>query len=199
MVDVQPAAPGGALVLVAGPSGAGKDSLIEAARRQLPATRFVFPQRFITRQDDSGAEVSNHVTPEVFARMQDSGAFLLHWQAHGYHYGISRSVETDLEAGRHVVVNVSRAVVEQARRQHPRLRVCLVTASREVLRQRLTMRGREIEADIDRRLDRSLLGTPEGPDVVEIINDGALQDAIERFIAELAQLGKPETLHRISD
>ncbi|MFC4352073.1 phosphonate metabolism protein/1,5-bisphosphokinase (PRPP-forming) PhnN [Fodinicurvata halophila] len=186
---------GGTLVLVAGPSGAGKDSLIEAARRQLPADRFVFPQRVITRQDASGAEVSDYVTPEVFARLQDSDAFALHWQAHGNHYGILRSIEPELAQGRHVVVNVSRSVIDQARHQYSRLRVMLVTASRAVLRQRLAARGRELDADIDRRLERSLLEMPDAPDVVEIVNDGALQDAIDRFITELATLDALEDRH----
>lgn len=197
MADSQPVT-GGTLVLVAGPSGAGKDSLIEAARQQLPASRFVFPQRIITRQDDSGAEVSDYVTPEVFGRLQDSDAFALHWQAHGHHYGILRSIETELAQGRHVVVNVSRGIIEQARRQYPRLWVMLVTAGRAVLRQRLAMRGRELDTDIDRRLERSLFGMPDGPDVVKIVNDGALQDAVDRFLAELAKLDSPEARHRVS-
>lgn len=197
MADSPPVT-GGTLVLVVGPSGAGKDSLIEAARQQLPASRFVFPQRVITRQDDSGAEISNYVTPQVFGRLQASDAFALHWRAHGHHYGILRSMETELALERHVVVNVSRGVIEQARRQYPRLRVCLVTASRMVLRQRLAARGREMDAEIDQRLERSLFGMPDGPDVVEIVNDGALQDASDRFIAELTKLDAPEAWHRLS-
>ncbi|MGM0562631.1 MAG: phosphonate metabolism protein/1,5-bisphosphokinase (PRPP-forming) PhnN [Pseudomonadota bacterium] len=188
----------GTLVLVAGPSGAGKDSLIEAARQQLPASCFAFPQRIITRQDNSGAEVSDYVTPEVFDRLQKSEAFALHWRAHGHRYGILRSIETELAQGRHVVVNISRGVIEQARRHYPRRRICLVTASRAVLRQRLATRGREMDSEIDQRLERSLFDIPDGPDVVEIVNDGALQDAIDRFIAELAKLDTSEARPRLS-
>lgn len=180
--------PEGRLVLVVGPSGAGKDSLIEAARQQLPATRFVFPLRIITRRDDSGAEASDYVTLEDFCRRAEVGAFALHWQAHGHHYAIPRSIDDDLAEGRHVVVNVSRAVIEQARGRYPRCLVCMVTASPQVLRQRLLARGREVEGDIDSRLNRALAEMPERDDVVRIPNDGPLPEAVRDFIATLEQL-----------
>lgn len=180
--------PEGTLVLVVGPSGAGKDSLIEAARQQLPATRFVFPQRIITRRDDSGAEDSDYVSPEDFRQRAEAGAFALYWQAHGHHYAIPRSIYDDLAEGCHVVVNVSRAVIEQARHRYPRRLVCVVTANPQVLRQRLLARGREMEADIDSRLNRALAEMPEGDDVVRIPNDGLLPEAVRDFIATLEHL-----------
>lgn len=184
---------GGTLVLVVGPSGAGKDSLIEAARQQLPATRFVFPQRIITRRDDSGAEASDYATPEDVRKRAEAGAFALHWQAHGHHYAIPRGIEGDLTEGRHVVVNVSRTVIEQARGRYPSRLVCMVTASPQVLRQRLLARGREIESDIDSRLNRALAEMPAGDDVVRIRNDSALPKAVRDFIATLEQLESSRT------
>ena len=79
----------GTLFLVVGPSGAGKDSLIDGARAELAGRRdIVFASRVITRPPKSGDEDNLFATPEEFAAMQATGAFMLHWEAHGLFYGI---------------------------------------------------------------------------------------------------------------
>ncbi|HEX3364991.1 hypothetical protein [Phenylobacterium sp.] len=64
----------GRLVLVVGPSGSGKDTLIHGARRLL-ADRpgFVFPQREITRVRDDRAEAFVSLTPEEFDARERAG------------------------------------------------------------------------------------------------------------------------------
>src|SRR5258708_1339198 len=125
------------LVLVVGPSGAGKDTLLEAARRALADDpRFRFVRRVITRPADAGGEAHEAVTEEEFARR----AFALQWQAHGLHYGIP--AETIVGGPVVVVANVSRTVVADAARRFP-TRVIEVTAPVEVLAARLAARARE--------------------------------------------------------
>src|SRR5690606_12599775 len=138
----EPEEPGGRLVLVVGPSGAGKDSLIEAARRALTnQPRFVFPRRLVTRPSDPGSEDHASLTEADFARQREAGAFFLHWGAHGLHYALPGSIAGDLAAGRTVVANVSRAVIDEARRKHPATTVVVVTAPPPVLAARLAARG----------------------------------------------------------
>jgi phosphonate metabolism protein PhnN/1,5-bisphosphokinase (PRPP-forming) len=143
------------LILVVGPSGSGKDTLIEAARRHFEADdRIVFCKRCITRADQTG-EAHEFVSEAEFARMKSEGAFFLSWDAHGLHYGITADIRKDLSAGRNVVVNVSRGVITEARRKWPDTHVINLSARPDVLRQRLEVRGREAGDNIGKRLERA--------------------------------------------
>lgn len=175
----------GHLVLVVGPSGAGKDSLIEGARQALSdLPQFVFPRRIITRHSDPGSEMHSTLSEAEFARQQAAGAFFLHWGAHELRYALPGSIADALAAGRTVIANVSRSVIDEARRRHPLTTVVFVTAPREVLEERLLARGREDAAAVKRRLARSA-APPAGPRVVTIVNDGPLEAAVEDFLAIL--------------
>jgi phosphonate metabolism protein PhnN/1,5-bisphosphokinase (PRPP-forming) len=176
----------GHLFLVVGPSGAGKDSLIAAARDALPADAYQFPTRVITRDGDVGGEVHRAVNPDDFAALRAAGRFCLSWDAHGLSYGVpAEEVLPMLAAGRHVVVNVSRGVVEAARRRFaPALSVLNVTAPAALLAQRIAARGRESSAEIAARIARPAKPL-HGRDVIEFVNDAPLADACAGFVALL--------------
>jgi phosphonate metabolism protein PhnN/1,5-bisphosphokinase (PRPP-forming) len=175
----------GTLFLVVGPSGAGKDTLIDAARKALePGGRYVFPKRFITRPSEDASERHLPVDNATFERMAKAGQFALHWPAHGWRYGIPAAIEEDLAAGRHVVVNVSRAVVAEAVKRFAPVQVVQVTAREDVRARRLAARGREALPEIEARLKREAIALP--PDTKTVHNDAAPETAIAAFIAVLA-------------
>lgn len=176
----------GRLVLVVGPSGVGKDSILDAARLRLKDRRdVVFVQRVITRPADSGGEDHRAVSEADFQLMKQAGDFALHWSAHGLSYGLPRGLEDDLAAGRTVIANVSRAILDEARRHYGRVGIRVILARPDTLRRRLVARGRETAADIEERLRRAAAFQVHGPDVTEIWNDGALDDAVAAFVASL--------------
>ena len=177
----------GPLILVVGPSGVGKDTLLAGAREQLgDSGRFVFPRRYITRPADYGGEDHVPVSPEAFDAMRADGKFLLHWSAHGFHYGVSGSIVEDLRQGCAVVVNGSRGVVADAReRIHP-LHAVHVTASRDAIAERLSRRGRETAEQSKQRLDRAVAATGNGDIVFQ--NDLPVKQAISAFADVLAGL-----------
>jgi phosphonate metabolism protein PhnN/1,5-bisphosphokinase (PRPP-forming) len=176
----------GVLFLVVGPSGVGKDSLIDGAKRLLSDdVSYYFPKRYITRPKDAGGEPHRAVTEGEFERLNAEGALMLGWEAHGHRYGIPVAAEEAVAAGRSVVVNVSRQVIEEARQRWQPVRILLVTAPRDVLATRLAARGRETDDDIQKRLDRSDAYRVTGDDVLEVVNAGRLDRAVDRFVALL--------------
>lgn len=159
-------------VALAGPSGAGKDSLLDRVRADLAGdARFHFARRTITRPVQVGGEANEATSIEEFQSLEEAGAFILTWQAHGLRYGIRRD---EAPEDRLVVISVSRAVLHEAARLRP-LRVVEVTAPRELLAERLSRRGRETADQIAARLDREM-GLPEGLEVVTIRNDSTIEE-----------------------
>ncbi|KQP74663.1 ribose-phosphate pyrophosphokinase [Methylobacterium sp. Leaf111] len=144
----------GGFALVVGPSGAGKDTLLRLARDALGGDpRFVFPRRLITRAP-SAHEDNVALTEEAFTEGAAAGAFALHWRAHGLGYAIPGNAVELARAGRLVVCNVSRRIVEEARRTLPQVGVVAITAAPEVLARRLAARARPEDGDLRTRLDR---------------------------------------------
>jgi thymidine phosphorylase len=78
----------GSFFFVVGPSGAGKDSLLDGVRRRLTPSRFIFAKRTITRPEGSPGEVHTACTEADFQALNAAGKFLITWQAHGLHYGL---------------------------------------------------------------------------------------------------------------
>lgn len=176
----------GRLVLVVGPSGVGKDSILDAARQALDGRDdILFPRRVITRSASAGGEPHIAVSEAAFLDMVARGAFLLHWQAHGLRYGIPTEADEAIAAGRQVVVNVSRTVLDEARRRFDPLLIVAVQASAGTLRRRLLDRGRESAVQIEERVARAAAFAVRGSNVVVLDNDGALGSAVATFLALL--------------
>ena len=171
----------GLLILVVGPSGVGKDTLLDAARARLHDDETIlFPRRCITRPAGSVGEIHIPVRAEDFASMAKQGAFLLSWRAHNLCYGIPNHVQND----KIVVVNASRSVIDDARDLlgSDHVRVISIRAGEDALRQRLVARGRESSDDIEQRLRRASAYQVDGPNVIAVENDNDLETGIGRFI-----------------
>jgi ribose 1,5-bisphosphokinase len=179
---------GGCFVAVAGPSGAGKDTLIRYVQERLAGDRrFVFARRIVTRPADC-AEDHDTVTELEFARMKADGAFLLSWSAHGLFYGLPGGLGFDLQDGRIVIANVSRAALADVRQRFPRHFVVYVTAEPEVLAARLNARAREDAAAQQARLARALSHAPGMNADVTIDNSNDLDRSLLAFEHTLRNL-----------
>ena len=172
------------LILIVGPSGAGKDTLLNGARAALGDNpRFRFVRRIITRPGDMGEEAHESVTEQAFELRREAGDFALTWRAHGLHYGIPADIAIDLARGRVVIANVSRAVVAEAAARFP-VGVIEVAAPANVLARRLAARGRDDAVDVARRLSRAI-ELPLPIDRERVINDGTVEAGVRRMLAAI--------------
>ena len=168
-------------VAVAGPSGAGKDTLLVAVAEELAGdSRFHFARRSITRPATPGGEAHEPLTQAAFAEAFAAGSFILQWQAHGLEYGIRHS---EAPGDRVIILSLSRSVLRQAAALRP-LCVIEVTAPPALLAERLLRRRREDAAQIAARLVREM-PLPEGLDVTRVMNEGSVTQGAERLRAVL--------------
>jgi phosphonate metabolism protein PhnN/1,5-bisphosphokinase (PRPP-forming) len=177
------------VVLVVGPSGAGKDAILRAVRERLAGdTCFEFPRRIVTREGNV-AEDHIAVMPKEFDDLVRRGTLAVHWQAHGLKYGISAEIDRSLRAGGCVLFNASRTVVPIVRARYANTAIALVDAPLALRVTRLAARDREAAHEIAARLSRIVSGTDAlAPDLV-IDNDGALEhaaDLLARWLQERA-------------
>jgi ribose 1,5-bisphosphokinase len=179
----------GALVYVMGPSGAGKDSVLNRARTLLPDNvPVVFAHRYITRSAEAGGENHIELSPAEFGLRRTHGLFAFHWRAHGNEYGIGREIYSWRRAGLTVVVSGSREHFQQIAGIDDNTHPVLITAPAERLAQRLTSRAREDADAAAERLQRSEAYDVTDRRLVTIVNDGPLDAAATRFVSLLATL-----------
>lgn len=179
----------GLLLAVVGPSGAGKDTLIEAAARAFAdKPGLTIARRIITRPAEAGGEDHQSVTDEEFEALRAGGAFACYWQAHGLSYGIPVSAREAVARGELVIANGSRSALRYFKAAFPHLKVLNITARPDVLAERLAARGRESRADILARLERSNITVAGDFDVVMLDNSGTLEDGQNRMIAFIGNL-----------
>lgn len=185
---------GGVFVAVVGPSGAGKDSLLSAARASLADNpRFVFARRLITRAADH-TEDHDSVDIETFNQLVSEDGFALWWEAHDLKYGLPIALTGELAQDRIVIANVSRAVLPTIRKTFAGNYVIQITASEDILRQRLASRGRETAAIQLGRLARARMTSSPVEADITIANDGDFEDACRRFVEVLKAINSVETV-----
>ena len=164
----------GRLVLVVGPSGAGKDTLLGLAKAACADnSNVVFPRRVITRAA-SASEENEEVSLGTFQEALARGDYAMHWEAHGHCYALPRAIDDDIRAGRTVVANVSRTVIGAMRRAYADVLVVSITAPPDVLAERIAMRARNSDGRLESRLHRMIEDASTAPDAT-IVNTGSAE------------------------
>ena len=179
--SLTPAAIGpGRLILVVGPSGAGKDTLLGLAKSACTEDRnIIFPRRVVTREA-SASEDNEELSSAAFREALARSDFALHWEAHGHLYALRRTIDDDIRAGRTVVINASRTVIDAVRQLYANVTVVSITAPPNVLAERIAMRERRSDRRATNRLGRAV-------DVISasdftILNVGRPEDHARRLV-----------------
>jgi len=181
----------GRLIVLLGPSGSGKDTLISAARGEFAASPDVlFVRRMITRSADAGSEDHVSMSEAEFDAAIDEGRFALTWAANGLRYGLPRDLKAHLAAGKCAVVNGSRGAWGVIRQVFPTAVAVEIRVDPATLARRLQARGRESASEIEARMIRAAALTAQFDPELVIDNSGpvetaqaALIDYIRRSVA----------------
>jgi len=149
----------GTLYTISAPSGAGKTSLVAKLLAHTP--RLGVSVSHTTRPMRPGEEggVNYHfVSHAEFEQMLNASAFLEHAQVFDNFYGTSQQwVESQLAAGEDVILEIDWQGAQQVRHLMPdTVAIFIMPPSREALNERLTGRGQDDGAVIQRRMDAAV-------------------------------------------
>jgi guanylate kinase len=149
-------APGALLVILSGPSGVGKDTIIEAlhARQRQPDYHYVVT---CTTRSPRPGEVAGRsyrfMTPKAFHALRDAGELLESAEVHGNWYGTPRDdVREALAAGMDVILKIDVQGAQSVKELVPEaLLIFLVPPSLEALFERLRARATESADELEVR------------------------------------------------
>lgn len=174
----------GMLLIISGPSGAGKGTL---CKRLLESDKsFAFSCSVTTREPRSG-EVDGvdyrFIDEAEFQRMIQNDELLEYATVHGHHYGTPRSeIDTLLKERQNVLLDIdSQGAMNVMRNTRDYVSVFVIAPSFEELRSRLEHRNAERPEDIERRL-RNAYGEFEKVNQYDYV---IVNDDVDRAFQEL--------------
>ncbi|NLY56437.1 MAG: guanylate kinase [Firmicutes bacterium] len=155
MRDLRRKPPTGLLIVLSGPSGVGKNTVLNQVLRQIPGLSYSISAT--TRKPRPGEVDGVHYffcDQEHFADLIKQGRLLEWAEFCGNKYGTPRDfVEEKLSSGNDVILDVDIQGAAQIAKSMPQaVKIFLLPPSLEALRERIIARGAETEQEIERRL-----------------------------------------------
>jgi guanylate kinase len=179
-------------VVITGPSGVGKGTLIRSLRERMPELQLSVSATTRLPRAGETQDVDYHfMAAEEFEQHVAAGDFVEHADYAGARYGTLRSeLETRSSSGAPVVLEIEVQGARQVRRTMPEaIQVFIAPPSVEALRARLVGRGTDAPEQIEARLrtaEQELAAQDEFPHVV-------VNDRLEDAVAELVEIVRATT------
>lgn len=154
----QNGAAAGRLIVITGPSGVGKGTLLRSLLEEHPD--LYLSVSVTTRQPRPDEVEGQHYyfsTPEKFEAMMQSGQLLEWAEFAGHYYGTPRRpVEEHIAQGHWVILEIELEGARQIRQNYPdALSIFILPPNVDELETRLRKRGQDSEGAIARRLQRA--------------------------------------------
>ncbi|WP_122820529.1 guanylate kinase [Varibaculum vaginae] len=149
--------PNSRLFVLAGPSGVGKGTVVNALKKMYPQVKVaVSATTRLPRPGERNGVDYYFLSEERFDELLAANGFLEWAQVHGRaRYGTLRSeVAAHFNRGEDVILEIDLAGARQVRHTHPQAHfIFLLPPSQQALEARLRGRGTEGEAEVARRLE----------------------------------------------
>ena len=176
------------LIVISGPSGVGKDSLVQRMeRRGCPFYFVVTATDRPPRAEEVEGEDYFFVSTEEFERMIEEGELLEHAVVYGQYKGIPKQqVREAMASGKDVVMRVDVQGANTIRQIVPEAVLIFLTASSESeLEERLRNRGGDSLGQVERRIATARQEMKELPkfDYVVINRHAALDQAVDDVLS----------------
>lgn len=138
----------GLLIVVSGPSGAGKGTICDALRERFPAIHYSISMTTRPPREGEIDGVNYYFTDNArFEELLAQDAFLEYAKVYDHYYGTPKAYVYDmLRAGNHVMLEIDIQGAMQVKEKYPEgVFIYIVPPSRDVLEARL--RGRHTDSD----------------------------------------------------
>ena len=172
-------------VVITGPSGVGKGTLIRSLRERVPALELsVSATTRRPRPGETQGADYHFLSPEQFAEHVDRGDFVEHADYAGARYGTLRSdLETRMASGSPVVLEIELQGARQVRETMPEAtQVFIAPPSLDALRARLIGRGTDDPHQIDKRLRTAEAELAAQDEFAKVVVNDRLEDAVDELV-----------------
>lgn len=156
----------GTLYLIVGPTGSGKQALVDAVLQSRPDIRRA--PLIVSAPNNQNMCAVGAISPERFLDLMRRGAFALQWDCDGVRYGLTHESTRQLEDGQSLILCGDTLLIEKAREVYPTVRVIYITARMDILRRRLTSMAYGSDVEIDMHLAQSERMRPKDREIVTV-------------------------------
>lgn len=175
----------GRIVIFSGPSGVGKDTVLEAWVAKDPRVKRVVA--YTTRDPRPGEENGidyNFVDHKTFAKMAEAGEFLEYKEVHGNFYATPlKDMERMLAEGKIAILKIDvKGALDAMKLRPDASSVFLTTPSMEELERRMRTRGTETEEALQKRLRNAELEIELSDHYQHVIPNLEVDDVVQRLL-----------------
>jgi len=184
----------GKLVVISGPSGVGKSTIVREALRRCDAQ---FSVSVTTRPSRAGEVDGGHyrfVDDATFQKMVDGGELLEWAEVYGQRYGTPAAfVHEAVTAGKTVILEIDVAGAKQVHQREPdAVFVLIEPPDGETLRARLAGRGTETDDELQRRIDEAAQEIADAS-ASGVYNHRVVNDSLDTAIDDVVEIIQQET------